>query len=128
MLLWNIADAWRWATNVELWTIWSCEISSRRAQTNVQGKRSNTWIERVSSCWNLTVYHGFGRKKQTEIFHFSFIYPRNWTELKHCLFRLIDQCWATDMNKRPSFLEILRILEKIKEILPSDNHWHLFAS
>ncbi|KAL7132793.1 hypothetical protein ABFS83_12G097900 [Erythranthe nasuta] len=41
---------------------------------------------------------------------------------------LTDQCWAGDMNQRPSFLEILKKLEKIKEALPSDNHWHIFAS
>ncbi|EYU28799.1 hypothetical protein ABFS82_12G098000 [Erythranthe guttata] len=41
---------------------------------------------------------------------------------------LTDQCWAGDMNQRPSFLEILKKLEKIKEMLPSDNHWHIFAS
>ncbi|KAK6163150.1 hypothetical protein DH2020_002991 [Rehmannia glutinosa] len=32
---------------------------------------------------------------------------------------LTEQCWAADMNQRPSFLEILRRLERIKEILPS---------
>ncbi|CAI0391019.1 unnamed protein product [Linum tenue] len=41
---------------------------------------------------------------------------------------LTDQCWAADMNKRPSFLEILKRLEKIKEVLPSDHHWHIFNS
>ncbi|KAK6119166.1 hypothetical protein DH2020_047098 [Rehmannia glutinosa] len=41
---------------------------------------------------------------------------------------LTEQCWAADMNQRPSFLEILRRLERIKEILPSDHHWHIFAS
>ncbi|CAK7326130.1 unnamed protein product [Dovyalis caffra] len=39
---------------------------------------------------------------------------------------LADQCWAPDMNKRPTFLEILKRLEKIKENLPTDHHWHLF--
>ncbi|CAI0394416.1 unnamed protein product [Linum tenue] len=41
---------------------------------------------------------------------------------------LTDQCWAADMNRRPSFLEILKRLEKIKEVLPSDHHWHIFNS
>ncbi|KAL7132795.1 hypothetical protein ABFS83_12G098000 [Erythranthe nasuta] len=41
---------------------------------------------------------------------------------------LTDQCWAGDMNQRPSFLEILKKLEKIKETLSSDHHWHIFAS
>ncbi|MED6210226.1 hypothetical protein PIB30_062167 [Stylosanthes scabra] len=38
------------------------------------------------------------------------------------------QCWAADMNQRPSFIDILKRLEKIKENLPSDHHWHLFTS
>ncbi|GFP87339.1 dual specificity protein kinase spla [Phtheirospermum japonicum] len=33
-----------------------------------------------------------------------------------------------DMNQRPTFLEILKKLEKIKEILPSDHHWNIFSS
>lgn len=41
---------------------------------------------------------------------------------------LTQQCWAPDMNHRPSFIEILKRLEKIKENLPSDHHWHLFTS
>ncbi|XP_055810024.1 serine/threonine-protein kinase VIK [Solanum dulcamara] len=41
---------------------------------------------------------------------------------------LVEQCWAPDMNQRPSFLDILKRLEKIKEILPSEHHWHLFTS
>lgn len=41
---------------------------------------------------------------------------------------LVEQCWAPDMNQRPSFLDILKRLEKIKEVLPSENHWHLFTS
>ncbi|VFQ92241.1 unnamed protein product [Cuscuta campestris] len=41
---------------------------------------------------------------------------------------LVDQCWAGDMNQRPSFLEIMKRLERIIEILPSDNHWNIFAS
>ncbi|XP_074578171.1 serine/threonine-protein kinase VIK-like [Curcuma longa] len=40
---------------------------------------------------------------------------------------LTVQCWAMDMNKRPTFLEILRTLEKLKESLPSDHHWNIFA-
>uniref|UniRef100_A0A5B7AVR3 non-specific serine/threonine protein kinase n=1 Tax=Davidia involucrata TaxID=16924 RepID=A0A5B7AVR3_DAVIN len=40
---------------------------------------------------------------------------------------LTDQCWATDMNQRPSFLEILKRLEKIKEILRTDHHWNIFT-
>ncbi|XP_041010724.1 integrin-linked protein kinase 1-like [Juglans microcarpa x Juglans regia] len=39
---------------------------------------------------------------------------------------LTEQCWAADMNQRPSFLEILKRLEKIKENLPTDHHWSLF--
>lgn len=39
---------------------------------------------------------------------------------------LTDQCWAADMNRRPAFLEILKRLEKIKENLPTDHHWHIF--
>ncbi|KAJ1423678.1 Serine-threonine/tyrosine-protein kinase, catalytic domain [Sesbania bispinosa] len=41
---------------------------------------------------------------------------------------LTDVCWAGDMNQRPSFIEILKRLERIKENLPSDHHWSLFAS
>ncbi|OAY59451.1 integrin-linked protein kinase 1 [Manihot esculenta] len=41
---------------------------------------------------------------------------------------LTDQCWAADMNRRPSFLDILKRLEKIKEILPSDHSWNIFNS
>ncbi|KAF3617581.1 putative transmembrane emp24 domain-containing protein p24delta9-like [Capsicum annuum] len=41
---------------------------------------------------------------------------------------LVEQCWAPDMSKRPSFLDILKRLEKIKEDLPSEHHWHLFTS
>lgn len=41
---------------------------------------------------------------------------------------LTQQCWAADMNQRPHFIEILKRLEKIKENLPADHHWHLFAS
>ncbi|KAK9707215.1 hypothetical protein RND81_07G180500 [Saponaria officinalis] len=40
---------------------------------------------------------------------------------------LTEQCWAADMNKRPSFLEILKRLEKVKEHLPTDHHWHFFS-
>ncbi|KAI4379226.1 hypothetical protein MLD38_005550 [Melastoma candidum] len=41
---------------------------------------------------------------------------------------LTEQCWSADMNKRPSFLDILVRLEKIKEILPSDHHWSIFST
>ncbi|XP_059317296.1 serine/threonine-protein kinase VIK isoform X1 [Lycium ferocissimum] len=41
---------------------------------------------------------------------------------------LVEQCWAPDMNQRPSFLDILKRLEKIKEVLPSEHHWNLFTS
>ncbi|OIW21020.1 hypothetical protein TanjilG_27383 [Lupinus angustifolius] len=44
------------------------------------------------------------------------------------LIELTEQCWAADMNERPSFIDILKRLEKIKENLPSDHHWHLFSS
>ncbi|EOY01835.1 hypothetical protein QUC31_013582 [Theobroma cacao] len=39
---------------------------------------------------------------------------------------LTDKCWAADMNQRPSFLEILKRLEKIKENVPTDHHWNIF--
>ncbi|KAG5059486.1 hypothetical protein JHK87_000515 [Glycine soja] len=42
--------------------------------------------------------------------------------------RLTEQCWDADMKQRPSFIEIIKQLEKIKENLPSDHHWHLFTS
>jgi len=41
---------------------------------------------------------------------------------------LTEQCWASDMNQRPSFLEILKRLEKIKETSSSDHPWHIFTS
>lgn len=40
---------------------------------------------------------------------------------------LTEQCWAADVNRRPSFLEIIKRLEKIKERLSSDHHWHFFS-
>ncbi|XP_058082871.1 serine/threonine-protein kinase VIK isoform X1 [Magnolia sinica] len=40
---------------------------------------------------------------------------------------LTEQSWAADMNQRPSFIEILKKLEKIKENLPADHHWHIFT-
>ncbi|XXG38918.1 hypothetical protein AAC387_Pa01g0015 [Persea americana] len=40
---------------------------------------------------------------------------------------LTEQCWAADMNQRPSFLEILKRLEKIRDSLPPDHHWHIFT-
>ncbi|KAL0363910.1 UNVERIFIED_CONTAM: Integrin-linked protein kinase [Sesamum angustifolium] len=41
---------------------------------------------------------------------------------------LVEYCWAAETTVRPSFLEILKRLEKIKETLPSDHHWSLFTS
>lgn len=41
---------------------------------------------------------------------------------------LTEQCWSPDMSARPSFLEILKRLEKIKDTLPSDHHWNIFNS
>ncbi|KAK3042372.1 hypothetical protein RJ639_002418 [Escallonia herrerae] len=41
---------------------------------------------------------------------------------------LTEQCWAADMNQRPSFLDILKRLEKIKDIVPADHHWNIFTS
>ncbi|GAB2214453.1 hypothetical protein Droror1_Dr00018801 [Drosera rotundifolia] len=40
---------------------------------------------------------------------------------------LTEECWAADMNQRPSFLEILKRLEKIKGHLPSEHHWAFFS-
>ncbi|PHT94030.1 hypothetical protein T459_01912 [Capsicum annuum] len=40
---------------------------------------------------------------------------------------LVEECWAKDVNKRPSFLEILKTLEKIKQVLTSVNHWNIFT-
>ncbi|CAL9038738.1 unnamed protein product [Musa banksii] len=40
---------------------------------------------------------------------------------------LTDHCWAADMNRRPSFIDILKRLEKIKENLSSDHHWSIFT-
>uniref|UniRef100_A0A803L1U9 Protein kinase domain-containing protein n=1 Tax=Chenopodium quinoa TaxID=63459 RepID=A0A803L1U9_CHEQI len=40
---------------------------------------------------------------------------------------LTEQCWAADMNQRPTFLEILKRLEKIKDNLPAEHHWHFFS-
>lgn len=39
---------------------------------------------------------------------------------------LTELCWAHDMSHRPSFLEILKKLEKIKENLTPDHHWNIF--
>lgn len=39
---------------------------------------------------------------------------------------LTEHCWAADMNQRPSFLDILKKLEKIKDSISPDHHWHLF--
>ncbi|GMH31173.1 hypothetical protein Nepgr_033016 [Nepenthes gracilis] len=41
---------------------------------------------------------------------------------------LIEECWSEDMHKRPSFLEILKRLEKIKDHLPSEHHRNFFSS
>ncbi|KAI7737765.1 hypothetical protein M8C21_013260 [Ambrosia artemisiifolia] len=41
---------------------------------------------------------------------------------------LTEHCWDADMNKRPSFLEILKRLEKIKEKMSTDHHWNPFTS
>ncbi|KAL0385893.1 UNVERIFIED_CONTAM: Integrin-linked protein kinase [Sesamum radiatum] len=41
---------------------------------------------------------------------------------------LVEYCWAADIKTRPSFLEILKRLEKIKEMLPPDRHWNIFTS
>ncbi|ERM94570.1 hypothetical protein AMTRI_Chr04g253610 [Amborella trichopoda] len=46
------------------------------------------------------------------------------TELRE----LTEKCWAADMNQRPSFLEILKQLEKIKDNLASEQHpWNIFT-
>lgn len=37
---------------------------------------------------------------------------------------LIEECWHADSNRRPTFLNILNRLEKIKETLPHEHHWH----
>ncbi|XP_072995352.1 serine/threonine-protein kinase VIK-like isoform X2 [Typha latifolia] len=39
---------------------------------------------------------------------------------------LTELCWAPDMNQRPSFIDILKKLEKVKDNLSPDNHWHIF--
>ncbi|KAG8383070.1 hypothetical protein BUALT_Bualt05G0146400 [Buddleja alternifolia] len=41
---------------------------------------------------------------------------------------LTEECWSADTNKRPAFLDILKRLEKLKEMLSSDHHWHIFTS
>nr|GEW55808.1 integrin-linked protein kinase 1-like [Tanacetum cinerariifolium] len=41
---------------------------------------------------------------------------------------LTEHCWDADMNKRPSFLEILKKLETIKEKMGTDHHWNIFTS
>ncbi|KAJ6813693.1 serine/threonine-protein kinase STY8 [Iris pallida] len=40
---------------------------------------------------------------------------------------LTELCWAADMNQRPSFLEILKKLERIKEHISPDHHWHILG-
>ncbi|KAF8679194.1 hypothetical protein HU200_045962 [Digitaria exilis] len=39
---------------------------------------------------------------------------------------LVEVCWSGDISLRPSFLEILKRLEKLKEHFTQDTHWHLF--
>jgi len=39
---------------------------------------------------------------------------------------LVELCWSGDISLRPSFLEILKRLEKLKEHVSHENHWHLF--
>ncbi|EPS70782.1 hypothetical protein M569_03976, partial [Genlisea aurea] len=40
---------------------------------------------------------------------------------------LTEECWSADMQRRPSFLDILNRLEKIKDtLLSSDHHWLIF--
>ncbi|KAJ0987443.1 hypothetical protein J5N97_005799 [Dioscorea zingiberensis] len=39
---------------------------------------------------------------------------------------LTEQCWSADMSQRPSFIDILKKLEKIKETVSPDHHWHIF--
>ncbi|KAG6475218.1 integrin-linked protein kinase 1-like [Zingiber officinale] len=39
---------------------------------------------------------------------------------------LIELCWAAEINKRPSFLDILKRLERIKDSLSSDHSWNIF--
>ncbi|RCV14136.1 hypothetical protein SEVIR_2G413900v4 [Setaria viridis] len=39
---------------------------------------------------------------------------------------LVELCWSGDINLRPSFLEILKRLEKLKEQFSHETHWHLF--
>ncbi|KAL6983440.1 hypothetical protein U1Q18_016826 [Sarracenia purpurea var. burkii] len=41
---------------------------------------------------------------------------------------LTEHCWSADMNHRPSFLDILKRLEKIKEAISSDHHWNIFTA
>uniref|UniRef100_A0A0D6R4N9 non-specific serine/threonine protein kinase n=1 Tax=Araucaria cunninghamii TaxID=56994 RepID=A0A0D6R4N9_ARACU len=38
---------------------------------------------------------------------------------------LIEECWHSDNNVRPTFLNILNRLEKIKEALSSEHHWNI---
>ncbi|KAM7464486.1 hypothetical protein LguiA_032607 [Lonicera macranthoides] len=40
---------------------------------------------------------------------------------------LTDRCWAADMNNRPTFLEILKRLERVRDSLPADHHWNIFT-
>ncbi|KAH7656407.1 Dual-specificity kinase protein [Dioscorea alata] len=40
---------------------------------------------------------------------------------------LTVECWSADMAQRPSFIDILKKLEKIKETVSPDHHWHIFS-
>ncbi|XP_004228370.1 serine/threonine-protein kinase VIK [Solanum lycopersicum] len=72
----------------------------------------------------LSHYEPYEAAKYVADGHRPMFRAKGWTpELKE----LVEQCWAKDVNKRPSFLEILKTLEKIKLGLPSDNHWNIFT-
>ncbi|XP_051122376.1 integrin-linked protein kinase 1-like [Andrographis paniculata] len=55
--------------------------------------------------------------------------------VSHDLRELIEQCWAADMNNRPSFLDILKRLERMRGDTSSSSsdhhhhhhHWNLFT-
>ncbi|XP_074585850.1 serine/threonine-protein kinase VIK-like [Curcuma longa] len=40
---------------------------------------------------------------------------------------LTEHCWAAEINKRPSFLDILKRLERIKDNLAPDHSWNIFT-
>eukprot|EP00252_Welwitschia_mirabilis_P006557 TRINITY_DN1743_c0_g2_i6.p1 TRINITY_DN1743_c0_g2~~TRINITY_DN1743_c0_g2_i6.p1 ORF type:complete len:432 (-),score=73.46 TRINITY_DN1743_c0_g2_i6:271-1566(-) len=54
-------------------------------------------------------------KRERPIFHAK-TYPSGMKEL-------IEQCWDHDVNKRPTFLEILERLEKMKVTVSHEHHW-----